>query len=369
MIRILMTAIHLDAGGVETFITGIYPYIDKQKYQIDFVITKRSLHNDPKGYFEDDLIKQGAKIYRIASKSKHPVYAFFDWIKLIKKHPEYEILHINDGGGAVFPLFIAKMCGLKKCIVHAHNSSSTKIKQNLAMKIFRKYVLKNAALVACAKDAGDWMFGKNATVNVLHYGIDTELFQYSKMNREEIRNMYGIGQNDMLIGHVGRFNVQKNHTFLIDIFKDICRIKPNAKLMLIGTGELEESIKEKVNQLGLDKNVIFVGNTKEVYKFLSAMDIYLFPSLFEGFSISFIEAQCNGLSTVLSNTLTKECLITNRAKMIDLHADSQVWAKEVIDEYEKINIEDRINYCLEVRKQGFDRKSTAENLEKIYRGL
>ena len=368
MKKILMTAKHLDAGGVETFITGIYPYIDKDEFQIDFVISMKDIHNDSKGYFEDDLVNQGAKVYRIAPKSKYLIRCFTDWNRLLKEHTEYEIVHINDGGGAAFPLAIAKKYG-KKCIVHAHNSSSTLEKQNIIMKLFRKFVVKNAVLIACAKDAGKWMFGSKANVNVLHYGIDTEKFKFDVLNRNDIRKMYGIESDVPVIGHVGRFNIQKNHSFLIDIFYKICEKVPNAKLLLIGSGELEDKIKSKVITLGLEQNVIFVGNTKEVYKYLSAMDLYLFPSLFEGFGIAHIEAQCNGLPVILSNTLTSECLITDRAKMIDLKADSETWARCVLENLMNNDVKLRNQYCQEVCKKGFDRRTTASNLEKIYREI
>lgn len=366
MKKVLMTAKHLDAGGVETFITGIYPYIDKEKYHIDFVISKKKTKNDPKGYFEDDLVAQGAKIYRIAPKSRHFLQSCRDLKKILKEHPEYEIFHINDGGGAAIPLMVARMCGIKNNIVHAHNSSSKIGQQNIIMKLFRSYVVRTAKLVACAEDAGSWMFGKKADVEVLHYGIDTRLFAYDEQNRKEVREELNIREGQFLIGHVGRFNVQKNHAFLIEIFKEVCRMIPDAKLLLIGTGELETDIRNKVDELKLQDNVIFLGTTKQVYKYLSAMDLLLFPSLFEGFGIAHIEAQCNGLSCILSDTLTKECKITDKVKMLSLRENAEFWASTVVKALRDSDTDNRGEYEHIMREKGFDRKQTAEHLEQIY---
>lgn len=367
MKKIIMTAKHLDAGGIETFITAIYPFIDKSQYSIDFLITQKE-ENDPKGFFEDDLINQGAKVYRISSKSKNPVRAFKDLKKFFQEHPEYEIFHINDGGGSAFPLYIAKRYSKCKMIVHCHNAGSKSWKQNLVMKLFRGYVLSNAKCVACSKKAADWMFGENSSREILYYGIETDKFRYDVEARNCIRKRYGINEDEYLIGHVGRFNVQKNHDYLLDIFYEYHKINSKSKLMLVGTGELENKIKEKINNYGLTECVVLTGTTKQVEQYMSAMDIMIFPSLFEGFSIVLIEAQANGLRCLISDTITEESCITELAQRKSINEPAIKWS----DEIERIRNEGlvkREQYVKIIKEKGCDRQNTADNLMKIYKDI
>lgn len=366
---VLMTAKHLDAGGIETFIVGIYPFIDSSRYHIDFLITKKEQENDPRGYFEETLIQQGAKVYRISSKSRHPLKAYKELKFFFKVHKEYEIFHINDGGGAAFPLYIALKAGIKKVIVHSHNSKSIYWKQNFIMKIARSFLITNAKCIGCSIEAAKWMFGDRASYEVLHYGIDTKLFQYNEKNRAKIRNNFNISKSDIVIGHVGRFSKQKNHSFLIEIFYELYKKNQNCKLMLIGSGELEGVISRKVSTLDLNKNVIFVGNTKNVEEFLSAMDVFVFPSFFEGFAIAHIEAQCNGLPCIISNTINDECKITDLVKMLSLDDKAVDWADIIWNIIQTINVDNRKEYAEIVAKMGFDRKETAFNLMEIYEAL
>lgn len=366
MKKILMTAKHLDAGGVETFITGIYPFIDKEKYAIDFLITRKEEVNDPRGYYEDDLLRQGAKIYRIASKSKNPIRAYMDLKKMFKEHQEYEIFHINDGGGAAFPLWIARKNSACQCIVHSHNASSKRWKQNAVMQFCRKYVTSHAKCICCSENAGNWMFGKKSGYEILHNGIDTERFRFDEQKRRMIREKNAIGESDLVIGHVGRFNIQKNHTFLVDIFGHIVQKEPQAKLLLVGTGELQGEIQGKVRELGLEDNVIFAGNTKAVDCYLAAMDVFLFPSLFEGFAIAHLEAQCNGLPCIMSDTISRECKVTDLVRMLSLDEPSSVWAEAVRAYLYENRDKNRSSYADEINRQGFDRKDTACNLMRIY---
>lgn len=365
MKKIIMTAKHLDAGGVETFITGIYPYIDKEKYSIDFLITKKEDENDPKGYFEDELVSQGAKVFRISSKSSNMIRAYRDLKTFFTEHKEYDIFHINDGGGAAFPLYVANKFSKCKFIVHSHNADSKKWKQNIVMTLFRGYVKSKAYCIGCSNKAAEWMFGRNSDYAILHYGIDTAKFKYNQTARETIRKQYAIKDNEYVIGNVGRFNVQKNHSFMIDIFHEYHTRDVNSKLMLIGSGELEQDIRKKINDYGLRDAVIFVGNTKQVEQYLSAMDLFLFPSLFEGLPIVQIEAQANGVPCLISDTITDEIRITDLVKTKSITLPASEWA----DDIEKIKTADRGNrsaYAQFVRDGGFDRQNTAKRIMDIY---
>lgn len=364
MKKIIMTAKHLDAGGVETFITEIYPYIDKERYSIDFLITQKE-ENDSKGYFEDELLSQGAKVYRISSKSKSMRKAYKDLKKFFTEHTEYEIFHINDGGGAAFPLFVARKYSKIKTIVHSHNTNAVNWKQNVIMNLFRHYVTSKAYCIGCSKKAAEWMFGKNSSYTELHYGIDTDRFRYDESARKRIREQYGFDKNDFVIGHVGRFNVQKNHTFLIDIFSEYYKRDKNAKLLLVGSGEQEHIIREKIKQENLTDKVVFAGSTKEVEQYMSAMDLFLFPSLFEGFGIVLIEAQTSGIPCLVSDTIPQEVCITDLVRMRNIKEEKGTWADE-IERIKNPYANVRYEYSEEVRNKGFDRQETAKHLMQIY---
>ena len=367
MKRVIMTAKHLDAGGVETFITSFYPYIDKNKYSIDFLITKK-YEDDSKGYYEDELVAQGAHIYRISSKNKSVLRAYKDLKKFFVEHPEYEIFHINDGGGAAFPLYIASKFSNCRCIVHSHSTDSKRWKQNVIMTLFRKYVVSRAYCIGCAQEAAEWMFGKKAEYKLLHSGIDTKKYTYSEQNRKRIRDEYKIDENTFVIGHVGRFNIHKNHEFLIDIFKDYLTVNSDSKLMLLGIGELEQKIKQKALDYSISDKVIFVGNSKQVERYLSAMDLFLFPSLSEGLSVALIEAQANGLPCLISDSIPKENHITELVHQKSISAITEEWITEIENMRKQAN-KKRDTYALEIKEKGFDRENTARRLMEMYEDI
>lgn len=284
--------------------------------------------------------------------------------KFLKKN-NYDIVHINSGAFffTFFCTIICKLLGIKNVIVHSHNTPKIKNIKKILIKIlnplYRK--LTNAHL-ACSKNAARSLFTKTDDVIIIKNGIDINKFKYN----EKIRNQYRkeLNINDKIVyGHVGRFDEQKNHSFLIDLFYEIQK-KQDAVLLLIGTGKLEKEIKEKVKLLNIEDKVLFQGFRDDVSNLLNTMDVFLFPSLYEGFGNVVIESQTNGLPSFVSNGIPDEANISNNFHKLNTY-DIEEWLKEILN----VKIKDRKSAYKNTIKAGYDIKQTSKQLEQIYKDL
>ncbi len=288
------------------------------------------------------------------------------------KTENYDIIHIDtDNPGRVNVLFSAKLAGVPCRIVHSHNSrcEGGRLSNNiLVQKILRKLMGRwSTDKIACSDVAATWMFPVDdcPNVTILKNGIDTKRFQFNPLKREKIRKELRV-QNCFLIGHVGRFSKQKNHSFLIDIFYEIVKKDKTARLLLIGQGELKEEIHLKVQELGMEKQVIFLGVTDHVEDYLSAMDVFVLPSLFEGLPLVMIEAQTSGVPCILSENISKETKITDEMKFLSLQDKSSSWVSEILRVKERAHDRDRKNAWKKIVDAGYDIVDSSEELYKIY---
>ena len=356
--RILHIIGRMNVGGAETFIMNVYRNIDREKVQFDFVV-----HTKEKCDYEDEIKALGGKIYRIEQLSKHPLKSMKQLRKIIIDNKDvYRTIHRHTDSAIVFTdLLIAKLAGIKNRYVHSHSDKTSK-----GSKIHRicRPILNILATrkFACGQQAGEWLFGKKQNFEIIQNGIDIEKYKFNKNIRDEVRKELNLKENDILIGHVGRFHRVKNHDFLIDIFYEVQK-EINAKLVLVGTGELQDQIKEKVRKLGISDKVIFLGLRQDVNRIMQAMDIFLFPSLFEGLPLTLIEAQAAGLKILASDTITKKCNITGDITFISLEEDKDIWKRKILEilEHNERNID-----VSELYKEGFDSKQTAKKLQNIY---
>ena len=286
--------------------------------------------------------------------------------KFLKKN-SYDIVHINSG--AFFFTFIvaviAKMARIKNVIVHSHNTPNiSKIKRVLIKMLNPLYCKIIDKKLTCSNQAAKSLFTKLDDVIIIKNGIETEKYKFDKNIREKYRKELNL-DNKVVYGNVGRLSKQKNQIFLIDIFYEIQK-KQAAVLLLIGNGELEEKMKEKVNEFNIQDKVIFLGYREDVNSILNAMDIFIFPSLYEGLPVSLIEAQTNGLPVIVSKGVTDEAHISYNFIKIKSN-DEKEWAKQVLD----LNIEEneRNNSYKNTINNGYDIKHTAGQLENIYKEL
>ena len=363
MIRILHVFGSLNRGGAETMIMNLYRHIDRNRIQFDFVV-----HSNEKGAYEKEIEELGGKIFRVPRYNikNHLIYTNI-WEKFFSEYKEYKIIHGHLRGSAFQYLKVAKKMGLKT-IMHSHSTSSRgegieKVVKNLLRYLMRRWIDYPCA---CSTEAGVWLFGKNIIKNpnfkIIKNGIETGKYKYSEERRRKMRKLLNL-KDEVILGHVGSFTYPKNHKFLIDIFSEIQKKEKNSKLILVGDGELRGEINEKVKKLNLEDKVIFTGIVNNVEDYLQVMDVFVFPSYFEGLPVSVIEAQATGVKCVLSNTITKEVEI--RKNLIfweNINTKVEKWADIIFRNL-------KYKRCIKndfVIEKGYDVKKNALHLAKYY---
>lgn len=360
-IRVLQIIGDVVGGGVETVIMNYYRNIDRTKIQFDFVVHKGALPQ-----YIAQVKKYGGKVYEITSYKSNILKYTYEIYKIIKEN-NYEIVHSNMNSLSGFPLFAAYFACAKVRILHNHTTDNpAEGIRTIAKRILRPFARLFANQYwACSKLAAEWMYGKNAVINgrvtIINNAINLEKFKFNKEKREKLRKELGL-ENCFVIGHVGRFMKQKNHEFLIDIFNEVLKQKKNARLLFIGDGKLKQQIEEKVKKLGIEKDVIFLGVRNDVADLYNVMDVFVFPSFYEGLGMVVIEAQVNGLSVVTSDAVPKEAKVTKNIRFLNLRQPKTEWCNEILkaERKEIVNNED-------ILLKNFDIKSESRKLENIYK--
>ena len=326
MKRLLCIVSSMDRGGAETFLMKVYRQLDKSKYQMDFCVSKKE-----SGFYDNEIKDLGGKIFYVPPKSKN-IFKTFNSIKKLVKQQNYKyVLRTSQQSLATLDLLAARFGGTKTLIYRSSNAGLTGGKiSKLINKTFSflPKIIPNVK-IAPSKLAAKFVFGNSKNVYILHNALNYDDFEFSEEIRNKIRKELKIG-NKTLYGHVGRFNVQKNHMFLLEIFQEIVKKDKDSILALIGEGELENDILIKIKELKLEKNVLVLGPKKNVNEYLMAFDKIIFPSFFEGMPNVIIEAQASGLPCFISNTITKEANITGLLTYIDLNKTSLEWADIII---------------------------------------
>lgn len=309
--------------------------------------------------------KLGINTIQTPSRLKHTI-RYINTLRLILKRDKYDIIHVNGSSSLmVIELLAGYLSGVKVRIAHSRNTICLHKNLHHILKAPFKW-LANGKL-ACGYDAGKWLFD-NDSFKVLHNGKDFSRFHYSQEIRSHVREELNL-DHKLVIGHVGRFNEQKNHSFLIDIFKCISDINPNAMLMLIGDGMLFEEIKIKVKELGLSHKVIFTGAITDVHNKLQAIDVIVFPSLYEGLPNVVLEWQAMGIPSIISDTITKECAVTNLVYFENLLNKPEVWANRVFQILKKSGDRRESNAkeaLINLSKSGYNIKDSLVELIDFY---
>ena len=351
MKRLLCILSGMNAGGAETFLMKIYRKLDKTKYQMDFCV------NVPeKNFYEDEILGYGGNLFRIPTKSDD-LAGYKKALGDVVKNGSYDsVLRITSNGMGFLDLKVAKDAGAKRCCARSSNSSDGKgLKLWLAHRLGRLLYGKYVDVKFAPSDlAAIYTFGRKAyekgEAQILHNGVDLSFFKYGEESGRNIRKEFNIQENTKVFGHIGRFMEQKNHMFLIDIFNEIHKTESNTVLMLAGKGELEGKITSRVKELGLEDSVIFAGVRSDVPALMSAMDVFVFPSFFEGMPNTVIEAQATGLPCVIADTITKEADITGLVEYLPLSLTAAAWAKTALSKLS----DTRKDTYTELMAQGYD---------------
>ncbi|HCF38751.1 MAG TPA: glycosyltransferase family 1 protein [Thermosipho africanus] len=358
-IRVLHVFGRLDSGGAESRTMDIYRQIDRSKVQFDFAI-----HTEDMCFFTDEVKSLGGRIYSFPRFNGKNYFLYKNsWNMFFKEHPEYKIVHGHQTNTAFVYLKEAKANNVPIRIAHSRNSN----KENLIKKHVCKFSKLYAThLFAVSKIAGSSEFGEKAVnagiVKILPNAIDAKKYSFNEEVRRDKRTELGI-ENELLIIHIGRFHPQKNHMFLLEVFKQVLMSEPDAKLLLVGDGSLRGEITKEISDKNIQKSVIIAGIRSDVPELLQAADILLFPSLFEGLPGVVLEAQAAGIPCIISDKITPEVKITDLVEYVSLEEDTKYWAKKLIC---YINEFVRENTYKRIVDSGYDIKSVARWYENFY---
>lgn len=325
-VRILHVVVNMNRGGAETLLMNLYRNIDRTKVQFDFLTCKP-------GAYDAEIAELGGTLHRIPyiTDVGHAGY-----IKALDhffaSHPEYAVVHSHMDKMSGYALRSAKRAHVPVRIAHSHNTSS---EGGFAAKAYKwvagQYIKRSAThFLACSSKAAQWLFADRGNQTpILKNGIECDKFAFSLKLRGDIRGELGIPENTFVIGHVGRFAHQKNHSFLIDMFAQLSKNKPDTVLFLVGDGPLRADIEERVRDLNLTNKIKFLGIRSDIHQLLQAFDIFVFPSLHEGLPVSLIEAQAAGLPCVISDVISPEAdMGIDLVRYVPL-SDKQRWVDEI----------------------------------------
>ena len=369
MVRVLQELASLDGGGVAKLLYDYYKKMDHDKICFDFLIYDYY----EKGLFEDELQQFGCKIFKLTSYQKDKKKCLNE-LEEVFRNTHYEIFHSHIGPQSIFSLYYAKKYGVKHRLVHSHlavnvgHSLKTRISiycQDQVSKIL------STQLFACGRDAGIARWGrktyKNGKVKIMPNAIDTCRFEFDNLARVRIRKELGIDSN-LVLGTVGRLESQKNYPYAFDIVADLLTKRSDIMFLAIGRGPEEDTIKQYANRLGIENHVKFLGIRNDVPELLSAIDVFLLPSLYEGLPVSLIEAQANGLPEIISEKITNEMIITDLIQQLPItKSDIFDWSSAITGiNYEKGN---RRSYAKIVAENGYEISIEANKMMEYYLSL
>lgn len=358
-IRILQVVVNMNRGGAETLIMNLYRNMDRSKIQFDFLTCKA-------GNFDEEIRNMGGIIHRIPYITD---VGHFRYIRALNNffsaHPEYQIVHAHMDKMSGFVLREAKQARVPIRISHSHNTQS---EGGFAAKSYKwysgRFILRDAShFFACSKKAAEWLYGDSAErAVILKNGIDFRKFRFSADLKNEAREELKLGRDSFVIGHVGRFCRQKNHSILLDIFSEIDRLKSNSFLVLVGDGPLKANIEKKAKQLGLSDKVKFLGVRNDIHRLLSSFDAMMFPSLHEGLPVTLIEAQSAGLPCMISDVITEEVdLGANLIHFESLKKTPRIWAEDMVH-----FVGQKQSRFMDIQDQGYEIRTSAAWMQNFY---
>ena len=361
--RILHVLASLDRGGAESMLMNIYRRIDRTSVQFDFVVNER-----PQQYaYEAEIGALGGRVFRMPKASSRQCIAYGrQWHQLLAEHPEWQVIHGHHTSPGVVYFSQAHIMG-RQTIAHSHTAGADSSIKGLA-KRFSRYPLRYQAdhLFACSRAAAKWMFGRQAyRAHIVKNAIDIGLYSFSSDRRLQVRTKLGVHAK-LVVGHVGNFLPPKNHEFVLAVFAEILKRRHDSVLLLVGDGPLRRRLARSAIALGVASNVIFAGSRTDVPDLMQAMDLFLFPSQYEGLGMALVEAQASGLPCVVSNTIPEEATVTDLVTAMSLSTAPSKWATAALDSYQRCH---RRNRDSELSAAGYDDRRVAAWLSTFYAGI
>ena len=366
MIRILHSVSNMDRAGIETMLMNYYRHMDRERVQFDF------LANKPKpGDYDEEIREMGGRVWVSPGLGpvKYPAY-MGEMKRILRENPQIRIVHAHNEAMGFYALRGAQRAGLPNRIAHAHNTRIIHdYKWPLKMVCKALLPLTATEICACGTDSGVYYFGQGRWERqgrLIRNAIDVERFRFRESTRERIRREYGLGEG-IVIGHVGRMNVQKNHRKILAIFRALCQRRPDARLVLIGVGELADELRALASRLSIERNTLFLGLRTDTDAWYQAMDVFLMPSLFEGLPVVGIEAQASGLPCVFSDRVTQEAVLLPESCRLPLDAPEEVWVEKLLQLWGAERA--RGEGAARVAQAGYDIVRESLRLQDWYRSL
>lgn len=366
-VKVLYFVDRMLRGGIQSLVIDWVSRFDKNKIHVDFLL----LDDGKKYELEDTLKKMGCNVYKLKGIWINKLLDFLKEDKALntffKEHHDYRVVHMHSTSKNWMVLKYAKKYGIPIRITHAHASdfqTGSKVKKIIGSILKPKLIKYSTDFFACSREAGRWLFGdkivNSKKFHVIKNGVDYDKYKFYNNDRLEIRKKFKIKNSDVLIGHIGRFTEVKNHDFMINLINELVKYNSNYKIMFVGEGILEEKIKNKVIEFNLQNNVIFAGYQPDASMYLSAFDLFILPSKYEGLGLVLIEAQANGLTCLATKgTIPIEVKISDNFEFIDLNI------KEWKNKIEIINTE-RTNNKIKLEKAGYEINDSINFLESFY---
>ena len=354
---LVISTVEFDLNGITSVILNYNSHMNKDDLYTDFVVI-----NEPNLELRSKLENEGSGLFVIPRK-KNPVYYMITLFKVMQSGG-YDIVHVHGNSATmILETGIAQLAGIPVRIAHSHNTTCTHPGMHKVLFPLFRHTYTHG--FACGQEAGEWLF-RGAPFEIIRNGIDLYQFGFDEIVRDQYRKMLNVDEH-ILIGHVGNFVEQKNHMFLLVVFSKLVQHFPQYRLVLMGTGHLEDFIKQEVRRLAIEKQVIFVGRTSEVHNYLKAIDMFVLPSLYEGLPVSLIEAQGAGLPCLVSDTVSEHAKLTELVEYLTID-DAEVWCDRIVKTRintleRKKNIE---RYHMQIVTAGYDINYNAERLRKLY---
>ncbi|MBR1923151.1 MAG: glycosyltransferase [Paludibacteraceae bacterium] len=339
----------------------MFRHINHERFHVDFLI----FSNEETDYTRE-VEESGHKVWRIVSRRNGGLHYYKELNKFFNRHgSDYHAIHwCGNSLSSMAPIFYAWKYGVPVRMVHAHNSSAAGWHNRFLHKLHRKFVARiTTHHLACSSAAAKWFFPNDKDAIIINNGIDVEQYTYNPIIREKIRKELGLADESIVLGHVGRYCTEKNHTFLLDIFNSFLTLQNKAILMLIGKGELENEVKNKADELGISSHILFMGERSDVPNLMQAMDCFVLPSLFEGLPFVLVEAQAAGLPCFVSAAVNRDITLTPTIFYESIHATPSTWANKIYSNLKEC-IRTDTSMCLE--EAGYSIMASIKKLENLY---
>lgn len=362
MIRMLHIVGSMSPSGIGNFIMNIYRHIDREQVQFDFIVHE---HRDVS--FDEEIQSLGGKLYYVTRKSVSPIKNFREIRKVVKEGHYQIVFRHTDTSTVALDLLACKLGGAKRRIAHSHSTSTGNKKMH---KLFQPMLnMLVTERFACSHDAAKWLYGEKKynkkQYEVIWNGIHIPQFVFSMEKRRRIREELCVGET-YVFGHVGNFLPVKNHLFMVDLFAEIHKKNPNTKLLFVGDGALRTQIEARIIQQGISEAVILAGVRNDTDVLLQGMDVFFFPSNYEGMPIALVEAQAAGLPCLVTEVITDDVIVTDHVMKMNLSQPIEEWADAALRLAKEGFAEgNRRDTSQEIARGGFDVRDLAKRYERI----